>query len=234
MPAPVFVTFTSGLVGGGSIRVSTQAPIVGLSAVTPGTQGSDGTLSAVTQITFSGGAPVLVSGSVTTTASALGVAASQPVFLPNVSVGDVAYGSVGTDAVSVAATQYFAEGFNPTDRLITNMAALNGSTAGTNKVIYFIAGSDGAILGTTALAGVTCSGTDAFQSIALATPFTLPAGKYWGGLQVNGTTTKHRRMAASTYLVATGSLAGGVFGTIAAIAPTTTFTADVGPVFYTT
>lgn len=232
MTAPVFVTFTSGaaITTGTSIRISTQAPVSLLEPVTPGFSGSDGSLSAVTRVSFSNGSgPVLVSGSVTTTASALGVVASSgPRVLCNTPLGNTAYGSLGTDAVSVAGTQYWAELFNPTDRTLTNIACLNGTTAGTDKAIYFIADSAGTILGTTALAGVTCSGTDAFQSIALTAPITLLAGCYYVGFQVNGTTTKHRTMAANTFPNTTGSVAGA-FGTISAITPAGTFTAGVGP-----
>src|SRR5689334_2393262 len=131
MPAPVFVTFTSaltatlGLSASASIRISTQAPIVGLTPVVPGTLGTDGSLSAVTMVRYAGGAADFVSGSVATTASALGVAATQPYYLANIPIGSVAYGSLGTDAVSVSGTQYYSEGWNPSDRLVTNIAVLN-------------------------------------------------------------------------------------------------------------
>lgn len=240
MASPVFVTFTNALIGAsligsGTIRVSTQAPIAALYPITPGTQGTDATLTAVTMITFAGsGAPAYVSGSVATVAASLGIAApTGPVFLSNIPIGSVAYGSLGTDAVSVSGTQYFSEGYNPCDRTVTNVAELNGTTAGTDKAIYFLCDATGVLVGWTALAGVTCSGTDAFQSIALVTPITLPAGRYFGGFQVNGTTTKHRTVAVNTSLLTTGSLAG-VFGTLANITPPGTFTAGVGPIFYTT
>lgn len=229
MTSPSFVTFTAGAVGGASIRISTQAPICSLVPITPGTQGSDGTLANVTLVQFDGGTSLLVSGTVTATATALGITApTGPVTLPNYPQGAVALGSLGTDAVSVAGTQYFAEGFNPTERTVTSLAALNGTTASTDKAIYFLTDSAGALLGWTALAGATCSGADAFQSINLVTPVTLPAGRYFSGFQVNGTTTKHRTMAAATYPNTTGSLAGA-FGTLAAITPPGTFTAGVGP-----
>lgn len=235
MTSPVFVTFTSGLAAatgtaaGASVRVSTQAPIASLTPITPGYLATDASLSAVTMIKYSGGAVDFVSGSVTTVATSLGIVApSGPIVLPNTPLGNTAYGSLGTDAVSVAGTQYFVEHFSPTDRLVTNLAALNGSTAATDKVIYFICDNTGAVLATTTLAGVVCATGDTFQSIALTAPITISAGRYWTGFQVNGTTTKHRTIAASTFTNATGSLAGS-FGTIAAITPTTTTTAGVGP-----
>ncbi len=243
MTSPVFVTFTSalltspgaGFASGASIRISTQTPIASLSPVTPGYAGTDGSLSNVTLVKYAGGGQDYVSGSVTTVATSLGIAApSGPIILANTPLGNTAYGSLGTDAVSVSGTQYFVEGFNPTDRTVTNLAALNGTTAGTDKVIYFICDSSGAVLATTSLAGTTCTGTDAFQALALVTgaatavPITLPAGRFWSGFQVNGNTTKHRTIAASTFTNCTGSLAG-VLGTIAAITPTSTVTAGVGP-----
>lgn len=232
MTTPAFVTFTSGaaITTGTSIRISTQAPISLLEPVTPGYNGSDGSLASVTRVSFANGtSPVLVSGSVATVATSLsGIAPVGPTILCNTPIGNTALGSLGTSAVSVAGTQYFSEFIVPTDRTVTNLTALNGATAATDKAIYFICDNTGVVLATTALAGVLCATGDVFQSIPLTAPITVTAGRYWTGFQVNGTTTTHRTIAASTFTNATGSRAGS-FGTIAAITPTITTTAGVGP-----
>lgn len=149
----------------------------------------------------------------------------------NVPVGPVAYASMGTDAVSTAGTIYFSDIVLHEAMVSTGAAVLNGTTVGTDDVIYGLWDEAGVLLRTTALAGTVSAGADAFQAIAWTSPISLPPGRYWVGFQVEGTTAAHQTIAASTYLNSTGSVAG-VFGTIPAITPTTTTTAGVGPFAY--
>jgi len=153
-----------------------------------------------------------------------------PTRLHNTPVGPVALASYGTDAVSVAGTWYYSEGFNPSSRTVTNIACLNGTTAvGTDLVIYAIWDAAGVVLGWTLLTGTLAAGADVFQSIALVTPITLPAGKYFAGFQVNGTTTPHQTIPTLTYQNSTGSVAGTFGAAVPAITVPTTVTAGVGP-----
>lgn len=163
-------------------------------------------------------------------------AASQPgssaIRVPNIPIGPVARASIGTDAASTAGTIYFADLVLHEPMVATGAAMLNGTTAvGTDVQIFALWDEAGKLLRTTALAGVLAATADVFQEIAFTAPISLPAGRYWIGFQVNGTTTPHQTISASTYLNSTGSVAG-VFGTIPAITPTTTTTAGVGPVGY--
>jgi hypothetical protein len=226
MTTPVFVTFTA--MDGTTIPLSTTA---GVAYVEPFTaaQGKPGSIETASLVVFSNGASVAVSGSVADTYAALGVSLVGPGVLCNTPQGTVALASYGTDAVSTADTYYWSEGFNPTTRTVTNVACLNGTTAATDKAIYAIWDADGAVLGWTALAGVLCANGDTFQSIALVTPITIPAGRYFVGFVVNGTTTAHQTIAASTYPNYTGTTAGTFGAAVPAITPTTSTTAGVGP-----
>ncbi len=149
-------------------------------------------------------------------------------------VGSVAYGSLGTNAVHVAGTVYYSELFIERNMTITNINVLNGATAGgTDKLIAAIYAADGTRLGTSALAGADTSGTDAFQVLALTAPINVTGpARYWIGVQCNGTSDKTRRIAASTHINCLAGSATGVFGTLPAITPPTTFTADKGPIAY--
>lgn len=151
---------------------------------------------------------------------------------PNIPIGSVAYGSLGTNTTPVSGTVYVSSFRLPVDITATAIACMNGGTAGTDKLLYSIYSSTGTLLANTATAGTTASGTDAFQELALTANLTMPAGLYYLGWQTNGTTTRFRTVAASTYInVASGS-ATGTFGTLPAITPPTTFTADKAPICY--
>jgi len=225
MTSPVFVTFTD--LAGSSIRISSQASI---SMLTPVTTGLPASIAAATVITFDGGGSVVVQGSVTTTATALGVTSpTGPGVLCNTPQGTVALSAYGTDAASTADTWYWSEGYNPAERLVTNILMLNGTTVGTDKAIYAVWNSAGTPVGWTALAGVLCATGDIFQGIAAVTPFTLPAGQIWSGFVVNGTNTAHQTIATATYPNYTGTTAGTFGAAVPSITPTTTTTAGVGP-----
>lgn len=158
---------------------------------------------------------------------------SLPIRVGNVPIGPVARASMGTDGVSVAGTVYFADMHLPEAMTVTGIAVLNGTTSvGTDKVIVALFDEAGNRLATSALAGTLAAGADAFQEVPLTAAISIPKGRYWIGLQVEGTTTPHQRIAANAYLNSTGSVVG-VFGTIpATITPTTTTTADKGPIAY--
>lgn len=151
-----------------------------------------------------------------------------------VPVGSVAYGSFGTSTTPVAGTIYLTQLNLGASVTITNIGCLNGATAATDKLIYGLYNSSGVLLANTALAGVLAANADTFQEIALVTPYSAVRGLYYIALQENGTTTRIRTIAASTFIdVYAGSQTGGTFGTLGAITtPPVTFTADKGPICY--
>jgi hypothetical protein len=179
------------------------------------------------EIVLAGGGSIVVTGTVAETKASLGQALLGLVRLYNITpTPAIALAAMGTDAVSVAGTQYYTEMFNPCRRTVTNIGVLNGTTIGTDDVIVFIANSDGEILGESAAA--LSAVADVYQMQALIEPVELPPGRCYVGFQVEGTTAAHQTQQA-LYTLSTGSQAG-TWGTIADItSPSVVFAAGVGP-----
>lgn len=186
-----------------------------------------------TAITSSGAisttSTLAVTGATTLTG---GVAASTMGRHSTIPIGAVAYGSLGTNTTPTAGTIYYAEVFLPANKTLTGIGILNGGTVGTDNGLVALANSAGTIVANSDLAGAVTAGANAFQQFAFtATYAAVGPARYWILYQVNGNTTRFRSVAVSTYLPFTGSVAG-VFGTLAAITPPTSTTADVGPIAY--
>jgi hypothetical protein len=135
----------------------------------------------------------------------------------------------GTDVACSNGDFYYAMIFIPTRVEITGATNLIGSVGGTDKVIYYLWDATGAVLASTAVAGVIVGTAATLQTrIPFIDPITIDGpGRYFVGAQFNGTTAKFRAHAIGNH--PTGSTAG-TFGTGGAITPPTTFTADKGPV----
>lgn len=177
------------------------------------------------------GTTLAVTGATTLTGGLVGTTLRR---ITNVPIGGVAYGSVGTDVGAADSGDiFFSEIWLPCNKTLTGAAVLNGATVGTDKWILALANNAGTVVATTALAGTTTAGADAFQQIAFtATYAAVGPARYWLILQANGATDRFQAIAANTYLLDTGTNASGVFGTLASITPTTSFTADLGPIGY--
>lgn len=161
-----------------------------------------------------------------------GVVATAPLKIWNhVPVGALA--ERGTDAAATAGTIYYAEIHIPTNKTITAIAALNGTTVGTDKVIYGLYSEAGVLLRSTALAGTLGAGSDVYQRIALTSTYAaVGPRKYLVAAQVEGTTHCLQFHTTLGPLPVTGSQAG-VFGTMATISSVaTTHTDAVGPMVY--
>lgn len=147
--------------------------------------------------------------------------------------GSVAYGSLGNATTYVSATVYYSSVIPGADMTITNINCLNGGTVGTNSVIYSLYNSAGTRIAQTLNSGTATAGANAFQTIALTAPIAIQGpGLYWIAVQANGGTDNIRTIAASTFVNTRTGSATGVFGTLPAITPPTTFTANVGPLCY--
>ena len=163
---------------------------------------------------------------------AAGIAGTTLGNVCNIPIGTVALASIATDVASVAGTIYYSEIFLPANKICTGIGLLNGTTVGTDLVIYGLASSTGALLANTALAGTLSATADVFQQIAFTAPYTaVGPARYFLLLQVNGTTACHQKIAASTFRNFASSVAG-VFGTLADITPPTSTVADKGPIGY--
>jgi hypothetical protein len=160
-----------------------------------------------------------------------GIVGSTPIEVPNIPLGSVAYGSLGTDTTPVAGTIYVAEFFLAANKTITGLKYLTGTGVGTDKVIVALYSAAGVKLANSATAGTTITGTDAFKTVAFTAAYdAIGPAKYLVAIQIDGTAGKFRSIAASTFRVATISQAG-VFGTLAALSPVPTVTvANVGPI----
>lgn len=156
----------------------------------------------------------------------------------NVAVGSVAYGSFGSVlAPPVAGTLYTTDIVVRRKITATGVKVLNGATCGTDKYIAWLFDSTGRALASSTLSGTTCSGTDAFQSLAFTAPILVDAGQYFVGIRVNGTTDRTRFIASNTFVdavcstTAHSSLLVGSFGSsIYGITVPTTFTAGQCPI----
>ncbi len=147
----------------------------------------------------------------------------------------VTLATLGNDTTPVSGTIYLAQINIPVGFVVTNISCLNGSAAATDKYVYGLYnGSNGALIASTALAGVTAANTNVFQTvIPLTAPYTaaLTNGIYYIALQTNGTTTRFRTITANGANDLTKSQTG-VFGTLPQITLPTTFTVNVGPICF--
>ncbi len=143
----------------------------------------------------------------------------------------------GTDTALASGTQLVTAIFVPCNMTITNINMLIGSVGGTDKVYAVLYDSTGAVLGNT---DITVSGTNVtvgtaaqIQTIPLTTPLPVVGPRrFFIGVSFNGATARLRTVPA---FCQQGLLAGQVaqtHGTVAAITPPATFTADKGPVVF--
>lgn len=141
----------------------------------------------------------------------------------------LAYYSNFASTTPVAGTRYYASVSLGQAKTITGIAALIGATGGTDKFIYELHDSTGALVATTTTSGVTVGTANTWQQIAFTAPYSAKAGVYYVAVQLNGTTARLATLNSPTNPILTGS-ATGTFGTGAAITPPTTYTAATGPV----
>jgi hypothetical protein len=161
-----------------------------------------------------------------------GIAGTSPIRITTIPIGAVALASLGTSTTPVSGTIYVCEFWLPSNKTLVGGAFLNGSAVGTNAAIVALYSAAGVLLANSALAGVVTANINTFQEIAFTAPYAaVGPAKYFLAYQTNGTTTRLRTIATATYLN-TASATAGVFGTLGAITPPTTTTADTGPIGY--
>lgn len=163
------------------------------------------------------------------------ITTQAPSFLPNVQLNAAALTTYETNGVAqTVGTFNFAEIFVPGWNTWTGAGMLNGTGVGTDLVILALWGANGALLANTAVAGTLNATASVFQNIAFTSPITLAPGRYFVGVQINGTTVTPRHILAAYCPNATGIITGsvaGTFGTVpATITVPTTFTSAAGPI----
>lgn len=153
-----------------------------------------------------------------------------PLNLPCIPLGSIALTGYETNGTApTAGTMYLTEIYVPYTQTWTGIGVLNGTTASTDKMLVALYGTDGKLLANSAVAGTTSSGASAMQNRAFTSTITLPPGRYFLGVQSNGTTATLRHLVDTFGAnVCTGSVAG-TFGTVpATITPPATHTTAVG------
>jgi len=152
-----------------------------------------------------------------------------PSILPCISLGTAALTAAGASSVHVAGTLNITEIYVPHWNTWKGAGVLNGTTAATDFMLVALYGSDGTLIANSALAGTLCANTSVFQDRDFLIPVTLPPGRYFIGVQCNGTTTHSNKLVvANGNNVLTTSIVG-TYGTLpATITPPTTFTTAVG------
>ncbi len=140
--------------------------------------------------------------------------------------------TAGNDTACSNGDVYWGQVLIPGRSTLTGIAYLIGSVGGTDKVISALFDSSGNLIANSALAGATVGTAANVQAVDFTAPVTVPEGKYYIGLQFNGTTAKFRTHTIPGQKFVANSVAG-TFGTLAAITPGATFTANKAPMAVT-
>lgn len=143
--------------------------------------------------------------------------------------------SGGTSTTPSATTVYLTQVFVPENTTLTGLAVNNAGTCGTNNYVVALFNASGVAVASSASAGVLCSGTNAWQKIAFATPTAvIGPGIYFAGVYMNGTTDRFYTIPqAGEYVGGAGTVTGQTFGTVSSVAVPTSFTANAGAIVHT-
>lgn len=140
-----------------------------------------------------------------------------PLRLPCISLGSLALASYETNGTApTAGTMSLTEIHVPYTQTWTGIGVLNGTTVGTDKMLVALYGTDGTLLANSAVAGTVSAGASAMQNRAFTAPITLVPGRYFLGVQSNGTTDTLRHLAAANGANASTGAQAGTFGTVPA------------------
>lgn len=153
-----------------------------------------------------------------------------PLIWPCISLGSAAlsgYETAGT--APVAGTMYLTEIWVPFQQTWTGIGVLNGTSAATDLMLVALYGSNGALIANSAVAGAVAANASVMQNRAFTSPVPLPAGRYFLGVQSNGTTATLRHLVTANGVnIMTGAIAGA-FGTVpATVTAPVTFTTAQG------
>lgn len=153
-----------------------------------------------------------------------------PLNLPVIDLGSAALTGYETNGTApVAGTMNLTEIYVPYWQTWTGIGKLNGTTVGTDNHLVALYGSSGALIANSAVAGVLSANASVMQNIAFTTPVTLAPGRYFLGVQSNGTTATLRHLLAANGSNVCTSATAGTFGTVpATLTPPATFTTAVG------
>jgi len=136
--------------------------------------------------------------------------------------------TTGTDTTPANGRIFICEVQIPYDVTLTGVSYLIGSVGGTDKVVVALFDAGGAVLASSAVdSSVTVGTTATFQRVPFTATYAARAGKYFVGVQMNGTTARVRTQVFGDHDTTT---VDQTFNTLVAITPPTTFTASKGPI----
>jgi len=141
----------------------------------------------------------------------------------------------GTDTTPADGTQFVTSLYLPVSMTLTGVAYLIGSVGGTNRVYAVLYDSTGAVLRNSSLTtGGAVVGTAAnIQTLDFTSTYLARGpGRYFVGISMNGNTARLRTVPGFCQAGIFGNSAAQTHGTVAAISPITTFTADKAPVLF--
>lgn len=154
-----------------------------------------------------------------------------PSILPNMPLGTAALTAAGASSVHVAGTMNLSEIFVPHWNTWKGIGVLNGTIVGTDNMLVALYGSNGALLGNSAVAGALSAGASSFQNRDFLIPLTLMPGRYFIGVQASGGVATSNKFVAANGVNVLTAAPTGTFGTVpATITVPTTHTTAVGVV----
>lgn len=149
--------------------------------------------------------------------------------LPVISLGTAALTAAGASSVHVAGTMNITEIYIPYWNLWKGIAVLNGTVVGTDNMLIALYGSSGTLMANSAVAGTLSANASTFQNRDFLVPQLLAPGRYFLGVQSNGTTATSNKLVSANGVNVLTTSSTGVFGTVpATITVPTTFTTAVG------
>jgi hypothetical protein len=141
----------------------------------------------------------------------------------------------GTDTTPANGTQFVTSIFIPANFTATGVGYLIGSVGGTDDVYAVLYDATGAVVANTSLTdGGALVGTAANAQELNFTSMVSVKGPalYFVGISMNGNTARLRTVPAHTQGGLLTDAVSQTHGTVAAITPPATFTANEGPIVY--
>lgn len=150
--------------------------------------------------------------------------------------GGTAYTSLNTNGTAVGATTlYCTEVLLPTNKLLTGIGVLNGTTVTGNARYVILYDNAGNALANSALTGQASVTASVYETYAFTAKYlAIGPAQYFACLQDNavGSTTVRMVVTGTEDNLLTKGQTGATFGTIPALTVPTTFTTAVGPYVY--
>lgn len=171
---------------------------------------------------------------------AIAAGLNGPSVVTNIPMGSAALTGYETNGVAQTAWQtQISEIYVPYWATWTGGQYLNGTGVGTNKSVLYLFNSAGNLVQYTAIAGtLNAAGASVWETVAFNVPVTLSPGRYFLGLQLDGTTVTPRHVLTAngaqprcaTIATVTSFAAALTTFQAAAITVPTTFTTALAPI----